>query len=122
LHDYSSTLPAPAGRERAVIAEAERIVRAEDDRVAARARRASLQEERRRLARDERERKAVAARAEEERRREAAARLRESMPDRIRERGRTCGADIMAGASRPSPIPVTRGACGIPWPRRWRWS
>ena len=103
MHAYSSMLPAsssaPAGAERAVLAEAERIVRAEDDQVTGRARRKArreaLREENRRLAREERDRKAAAAEAEEERRRRAAAGVRAAMLDRIRERGAACGGSVM---------------------------
>ena len=107
MHDYSSTLPASAsaGCGRAVLAEAERIVRAEDDRETGRARRKALQEEKQRLARQERERKAAQEEAEEGRRREAAARLRESMLDRVRERGRTCGPNVMARVFAAVPDP-----------------
>ena len=102
MHGYSSMLPAsasaPAAAERAVAAEAERIVRAEDGRETGRARRRArreaLREEMRHLAREERERKAAAAKAGEERQRLAAAGLRKSMLDRIRERGAACGGNV----------------------------
>ena len=103
MHGYSSMLPASASASaaagRAVVAEAERIVRAEDGRETGRARRRArreaLREEKRRLALEERERKAAAAKAGEERQRLAAAGLRKSMLDRIRERGAACGGNVM---------------------------
>jgi predicted transposase YbfD/YdcC len=86
---------APAAAERGVLAEAERILRAEDERETGRARRKALREEKQRVARQERERKAAAAEAEEERQRRAAAGLRKSMLDRIRGRGAACGGSVM---------------------------
>ena len=94
MHAYSSmpaSAPAAAG---AVLAEAERIVRAEQDRELAKARRKALQEERQRLAREERDRKAAEKKAGEERQREAAGKLRRALLDRVRERGAACGGSV----------------------------
>ncbi len=89
------SVPAPAGAGQAVLAELERIVRAEQARETARARRKALQEEKRRVARQERERKAAEKEAEEEQRRLAAASLRAAMLARVRERAAACGGSIM---------------------------
>ncbi|MGH3281075.1 MAG: ISAs1 family transposase [Trebonia sp.] len=91
--------PASAGAAGAVLAEAERIVRAGQDRELERgrrkARRNALREDRQRLAREERERKAAREEAEEGRQRLAAAGLRAAMLERIRERGAACGGSVM---------------------------
>jgi predicted transposase YbfD/YdcC len=86
--------PVSAAAAGAVLAEAERIVRAEQDRERAKARRKALQEERQRLAREDRDRKAAEKKAEEERQREAAGKLRRALLDRVRERGAACGGSV----------------------------
>jgi predicted transposase YbfD/YdcC len=93
LHAHSS-MPAPADAGSAVLAEAERIVREEQDRELARTRRGALQEDRRRLAREERERKAAGQRERDERLRRAAGARRATMLDRIRKRGAACGGSV----------------------------
>lgn len=109
MHDHSSTLPAsasaPADRERAVLAEAERIIRAEEGREAGRARRKARQEEKQRLAREEQERIAAEQRDRDEQLRRAAGRQRQAMLDRIRERGRTCGGSVAARVFAAVPDP-----------------
>jgi hypothetical protein len=99
LHVHSSMLPAsapaPAVDGRAVLAEAERIVRDEESRELAKARREALKEERRRLALEERDRKAAGKKAEEERQRGAARELRAALLERIREAGAACGGSVM---------------------------
>lgn len=104
-------MPAPANADAgAVLAGAERIVRAEQDRELARdlrkASRKALQEERRRLAREERDRRAAEKKAEDERQREAARKLRLALLERIRERGAACGGSVMG-----------RVFAGVPDPR-----
>jgi predicted transposase YbfD/YdcC len=110
-----ASVPAPAEAGRAVLAGAGRIVRAEDDRetgrAARKARREALREEKRRLAREERERKAAEKKAEEERQRLAAASLRAAMLDRIRERGKTCGGNVLGKAF--AAVPDTRDPRGV---------
>jgi DDE_Tnp_1-associated len=99
LHAHSSMLPAsapvPAGDEQAVIAEAERIVREEEDRELRRELRKARGREKQGLARQERERKAAEHRERDEQLRRAAGRQRQAMLDRIRERGAACGGRIM---------------------------
>jgi hypothetical protein len=107
------TVPATVGAE-AVLAEAEGIVRAEEARELARARRKALQEERQRLAREDRERKAAEKKAEEERRREAARQLRLALLERIRERGRACGGSIMGKVF--ACVPDPRDPRGVRYP------
>jgi hypothetical protein len=90
-----ASAPAPAGDEQAVIAEAERIVREEQDREVRRERRKARGREKQGLARGERERKAVEQAGRDEQLRRAAGRQRQAMPGRIRERGAACGGRIM---------------------------
>jgi predicted transposase YbfD/YdcC len=90
-----ASAPVPAGDEQAVIAEAERIVREEEDRELRRERRKARGREKQGLARGERERKAVEQAERDEQLRQAAGRLRQAMLDRIRERGAACGGRIM---------------------------
>jgi len=93
-------LAAPASDAGEVLAEAERIVREEQDRELERerrqARRKAHQEEKRRLARDKRERKAAGKKAEDERLRAAAEETRRALLARIRELGELCGGSILA--------------------------
>ena len=93
MHAYSS-MPAPAAAARAVLAEAERIVRAEEGRDLAKARRKARQEEKQRLAREERARKAAEQRKRDEQMRRAADGQRRALPGRIRERGAACGGSV----------------------------
>jgi predicted transposase YbfD/YdcC len=95
LHAHSSTLPgsSPAGRE--ALAEAERIVRAEQARELGRDRRRALQEKKRDLAREQREREAAARAAEQDRLREAADETRQALLARIWELGELCGGSIL---------------------------
>ena len=99
MHAYSSMLPAsapaPAGDGQAVLAEAERIVREEEDRELKREQRTARKRQKQRLARKERERKAAEQRERDEQLRRAAGRQRQAMLDRIRERGTACGGRIM---------------------------
>lgn len=90
-----ASAPVPAGDEQAVIAEAERIVREEEDRELRRERRKARGREKQGLARQERERKAVEQAERDEQLRREAGRQRQAMLDRIRERGAACGGRIM---------------------------
>src|SRR5450756_1892023 len=81
-------MSAPACDARAVLAEAEGIVREELERGRREARRKALKGERRRLAREERDEDLCLA----------AGRLRLAMLDRIRERGAACGGSVTDGA------------------------
>jgi predicted transposase YbfD/YdcC len=99
LHAYSSVpAPASAGAAGEVLAEAERIVREEQDRELERgrrkARRKALQEERQRLAREERERKAAGKRERDEQLRAAAGRQWLALAEQVRERGAACGGSV----------------------------
>lgn len=102
-------MPAPACAEKAVLAEAERIVREEQDRELERARREArrkaLKEEKQRLAREERDRKAAEQRERDEQLRLAAERLRAAMLGRVRERGASCGGSVTDGAFAGIPDP-----------------
>ncbi|HEX6528129.1 MAG TPA: ISAs1 family transposase, partial [Streptosporangiaceae bacterium] len=89
-----SFMPSPADAAEAVIAEAEKIARAEEFRENARARRKALQAERQRRAREERDRKAAEQRERDEQLRAAAGRQREAMLERVRERGAACGGSV----------------------------
>jgi len=99
-------MSAPACDARAVLAEAEGIVREELERGRREARRKALKGERRRLAREERDREAAEQRERDEQLRLAAGRLRLAMLDRIRERGAACGGSV-----------TERAFAGIPDPR-----
>lgn len=110
MHAYSS-MPAPASAGAAeVLAEAERIVREEQDRELERgrreARRKALKAERQRRVRKERERKAAEQRERDEQLRAAADGQRLAMLERIRERGRSCGGSV-----------TDRVFAGVPDPR-----
>jgi predicted transposase YbfD/YdcC len=96
LHAHSSTLPgcSPAAGE--ALAEAERVVRAEQARELARARRRARQEEKRDLSREKRERAAAERQAEDERLRAAADETRRAMLARVRERAALCGGSVLA--------------------------
>src|SRR5450756_527580 len=91
-------MSAPACDARAVLAEAEGIVREELERGRREARRKALKGERRRLAREERDREAAEQRERDEHLCLAAGRLRLAMLDRIRERGAACGGSVTDGA------------------------
>lgn len=98
MHGYSSMLPVSASvpaAGRAVPAEAERIVREEQDRDLKRERRKARARDKQRMAREERERKAAGQAGQEEHLRRAAGLQRQAMLDRIRERGAACGGRIM---------------------------
>jgi len=99
LHADSSMLPAsahaPAGAERAVLAEAERIVRDEEARELAKARRKALQDEKQRLARQEREGKAAEQRERDRQARRSADAQRQALLERVRGRGAACGGSIL---------------------------
>ena len=87
-------LPASVPAAGAVLAEAERIVRAEQDRELAKARRKARQEEKQRLAREERDRKAAEQRERDGQARRAADGQRRALLERIRERGAACGGSV----------------------------
>jgi predicted transposase YbfD/YdcC len=87
-------MPAPAAAARAVLAGAERIIRAEEGRELAKARRKARQEEKQRLAREERARKAAEQRERDEQMRRAADGQRRALLGRIRERGAACGGSV----------------------------
>ena len=91
-------LPASPPAAGEVLAEAERIVREEQDRELERdrrkARRKALQEEKQRLAREERERKAAGQRERDERLRATADRRRLALAEQVRERGAACGGSV----------------------------
>ena len=91
-------LPASPPAAGAVLAEAERIVREEQDRELERdrrkARRKALQEKKQRLAREERERKAAGQRERDGQLRAAADRQRLALAGQVRERGAACGGSV----------------------------
>lgn len=91
-------LPASSPAAGEVLAEAERIVREEQDRELERdrrkARRKALQEEKQRLAREERERKAAGQRERDGQLRAAADRQRLALVKQVRERGAACGGSV----------------------------
>lgn len=91
-------LPASSPAAGEVLAEAERIVREEQDRELERdrrkARRKALLEEKQRLAREERERKAAGQRERDEQLRAAADRQRLALVKQVRERGAACGGSV----------------------------
>lgn len=99
-------MPAPArAAGEAALAEAERIIRAEQDRELARARRKELQAARQRLAREERDRKAAEQRERDEQLRRAAEVRRLAMLEQVRERGAACGGSITDRAFTSVPDP-----------------
>lgn len=111
MHAYSSMpAPASAGAAEAVLAEAERIVREEQDRELERdrreARRKALKAEKQGRVREERERKAAEQRERDEHLRAAADGQRLAMLERIRERGAACGGSV-----------TDRVFAGVPDPR-----
>lgn len=91
-------LPASPPAAGEVLAEAERIVREEQDRELERdrrkARRKALQEEKQRLAREERERKAAGQRERDGQLRATADRRRLALAEQVRERGAACGGSV----------------------------
>jgi len=95
LHAYSSMPASASAAAGAVLAGAERIVRDEQDRELARARRKALQEDKQRLAREERDRKAAEQRERDEKVRRAADGQRRALLERVRERGTACGGSIL---------------------------
>jgi predicted transposase YbfD/YdcC len=85
----------PAAASSPVLAEAERIVRDEERRELARARRKARQEEKQRRAREVREQQAAEQRERDEQARRAADRQRRALLERVRERGAACGGSIL---------------------------
>lgn len=102
-------LPASPPAAGEVLAEAERIVREEQDRELERdrrkARRKAVQEEKQRLAREERERKAAGQRERDEQLRAAADRQRLALVKQVRERGAACGGSVTDRAFADVPDP-----------------
>ena len=102
-------LPASPPAAGEVLAEAERIVRKEQDRELERdrrkARRKAVQEEKQRLAREERERKAAGQRERDGQLRAAADRQRLALVKQVRERGAACGGSVTDRAFADVPDP-----------------
>src|SRR5450756_2322733 len=107
-------MSAPACDARAVLAEAEGIVREELERGRREARRKALKGERRRLAREERDREAAEQRERDEHLCLAAGRLRLAMLDRIRERGAARGGSVTDGALAGQDLLAAAGARVLP--------